>query len=79
MQVVNLCVLSNNTVRANELPGHLHVPTGLVDEGEVEGDLPGQIHLIIGHTLQKEEMGRGMDKKRERFCEATLLEKLKDG
>lgn len=63
----------NNTVRANELSGHLHVPTGLVDEGEVEGDLPGQIHLIVRHTLQEEEVGRGVDKRREKVCEATLL------
>lgn len=73
VRVVNSCVLSNNTVCANELPGYLHVPTGLVDEGEVEGDLPAQIHLLVWHTLQEEEMGRGMDKKRERFGEATSL------
>lgn len=40
---------------ANELPGHLHVPTGLVDEGQVEGDLPRQIHLIVWHALQVAE------------------------
>lgn len=36
----------------DELAGHLHVPAGLVDEGEIEGDLPPQIHLIISDTLQ---------------------------
>lgn len=40
---------------ANELPGHLHVPTGLVNEGQVEGYLPRQIHLIVWHALQEDE------------------------
>lgn len=48
-------VLSNNAVRANELPGHLHVPAGLVNEGQVKGDLPLQIHLIVWHALQEDE------------------------
>lgn len=47
-----LCALSNNAVCVDELAGHLHVPAGLVDEGEVEGDLPPQIHLIVWDTLQ---------------------------
>lgn len=75
--MMDLCVLSNNAVRVNELPGHLHVPAGLVDEGEVEGNLPRQIQLIVWHTLQKDEwvdrMERGKDKKRKRSCEAALL------
>lgn len=53
--MVSLCLLLNNAVCVNELPGHLHIPTGLVDEGEVEGDLPPQIHLIIWHALLEDE------------------------
>lgn len=44
---------SNNAVRADELPGHLRVPAGLVDQREVEGNLPPQIHLIVCDTLGK--------------------------
>lgn len=47
VQVVNVSVLSNDAVLVNELPGHLHVPAGLVDQREVEGDLPPQIHLVV--------------------------------
>lgn len=50
--LMNLCAFLNNAVSVDELAGHLHVPAGLVDEGEVEGDLPPQIHLIISDTLQ---------------------------
>lgn len=75
--MMDLCVLSNNAVCLNELPGHLHIPAGLVDEGEVEGNLPSQIQLIVWHTLQEDEwvdrMERRMDKKRKRSCEAALL------
>lgn len=75
--MMDLCVLSNNAVCVNELPGHLHVPAGLVDEGEVEGNLPRQIQLIVWHTLQEDEwvdrMERGMDKKTTRSYEAALL------
>lgn len=44
-QIVKLCAFprafrSNDAVRANELARHLHVAAGLVDEGQVEGDLP---------------------------------------
>lgn len=42
----------NDAVRANELPRHLHVAAGLVDEGQVEGDLPPQVHLVIWHSLR---------------------------
>lgn len=49
---------SNDAVRANELPRHLHVAAGLVDEGQVEGDLPPQVHLVIWHSLRGES-GRG--------------------
>lgn len=54
VQTVNLCVLSNDAVRVNELPGHLHVPAGLVDQGEVEGDLSPQVHLVVRDPLQEE-------------------------
>lgn len=43
---------SNDAVRANELPRHLHVAAGLVDEGQVEGDLSLQVHLVIWHSLR---------------------------
>lgn len=36
-----------------ELVGHPHVPAGLVDEREVEGNLPPQIPMIIRETLKK--------------------------
>lgn len=44
---MSLCTLSNDAVCVNELPGHRHVPAGLVDQGEVEGDLSPQIHLVV--------------------------------
>lgn len=53
-----LCALSNNAVRVDELPGHLHIPARLVEEGEVEGDLSLQIHLIVRHTLQERTRGK---------------------
>lgn len=37
---------------ANDLPGHLHIPAGLVDEGQVEGDLSPQVHLIVWQALR---------------------------
>lgn len=43
---------SNDAVGSDELPGHLHVPTGLVDEGQVEGNLPPQVHLVVCDALR---------------------------
>lgn len=31
----------------NELPRHLRVAAGPVDQGQVEGDLPPQVHLVL--------------------------------
>lgn len=42
---------SDDAVGGDELVGHLDVATGLVDEGEIEGGLSPQIHLVIGDTL----------------------------
>lgn len=63
---------SNNAVCVDELEGHLHVPAGLIDEREVECDLPPQIHLIVRHTLQGgpvviKRIKRGIDRKRTRL------------
>lgn len=57
--VRHLCAFSNNAVCVDELVGHFHVPTGLVDEREVEGDLSPQIQLIIGDTLQGGPVEKG--------------------
>lgn len=47
-------VLSNNAVCVNELASHLRVPAGLINEGQVEGDLPPQVHLIVRYALVRE-------------------------
>lgn len=60
-----VCIFSNDTVCVDELPGHPHVPAGLVDEGEVEGDLPLQIHLIVRHALQGRRVVRERWAKKE--------------
>lgn len=36
----------------DELMGCRHVSTGLIDEGQVEGDFLPQVHLIVGDPLQ---------------------------
>lgn len=51
--MVNSCALSNNAVCVNELPRHLDVPAGLVNERQIEGDLPPQVHLIIRYALSE--------------------------
>lgn len=51
----------------NELPGHLHVPAGLIDKGQVEGDLPPQVHLVIRHSLQV-VAGRHAERQQLVYC-----------
>lgn len=58
----------------DELPGHPHVSAGLVDEGEVEGDLPLQIHLIVRHALQgRAERERASDGRKRGEAVSRLL------
>lgn len=47
------CVLSNNAVCVNEVPGHLRVPAGLVNERQIEGSLSPQVHLIVRYALSR--------------------------
>lgn len=51
--MMNSCVLSNNTVSVNEVPGHLRVPAGLVNERQIEGNLSPQVHLIVRYALSE--------------------------
>lgn len=49
----------NGAVRVDELPSHGHVPAGLVDERQVEGDFPPEIHLIVCDALRHQIKEQG--------------------
>ena len=49
-----MCQCLYDAVGSDKLVGHFCVATGPVDEGQVEGNLPAQIHLVTRDTLEKD-------------------------
>ena len=56
-----MCVCSDSTVCVYEVACHLHVPTGLVYERQVERNLSPEVHLVIFYTLEVRREGVSRD------------------